>query len=62
MENPQSSQLVVTMVILAAAMMLIVIGALSNLGLPSYALILAGILLAIFATIRFVALERRKQG
>ncbi|MCC5865451.1 MAG: hypothetical protein JJU31_10060 [Wenzhouxiangella sp.] len=61
MSQNDSSALVVTTIVLAAAMVLIVIGTLSNLGLPSYALIVAGIVLAMFAAIRYVRLMK-KQG
>jgi hypothetical protein len=56
--DPQSTALVVTIIMLAAAILLIVMGALANLGLPSYVLIVAGILLALFACIRYVRLMR----
>ena len=44
---------------LAAAMMLIVVGALADLGLPSYLMMVAGIGLAFFAAIRYVKVMGR---
>lgn len=59
MTDSRPSQLVQTTIMLAAAMMLIVVGALADLGLPSYLMMVAGIGLAFFAAIRYVKVMGR---